>query len=155
MIKLGLMSKQYSKFEEYLFRYFGLGCRNVTKLYIHNDFDLDRFFGAIYDWHPIGNHNKYGNNYDYHKALWLMDGADLIENGFLLLKEDESISSPVAAIYYERYDDEEKLGYQLKARAEEIQCIVGHSYTPFGKAQEPAISDYADGVDTMKFLSTL
>jgi hypothetical protein len=140
---------------EDIFRYFGLGCRNVSKLYLHKDFDLDRFFGAVYDWHPIGDHSKYANNYDYHKALWLMDGADLVENGFLLLKEDKLLSSPVASLYYERFGDTEQLGYQLKALDQEIQCIVGHGHIPFGKAQQPRIADYADGVDTMKFLTEL
>lgn len=140
---------------EDIFRYFGLGCRNVSKLYIPEDFDLDRFFAAIYDWHPVVEHSKYGNNYDYHKALWLMDQADIIENGFLLLKEDDAISSPVASLYYERYDDREKLEYILKANRESIQCVVGKGFIDFGKAQQPAINDYADGMDTMRFLVEL
>jgi len=127
----------------------------VTKLYVPEEFDLNRFFQGVFHWQEVANHSKYRNNYDYHKALWLLDSADLLENGFLLLKEEETISSPVASVHYERYDDLEKLEYQLKAKRAEIQCIVGHGYVPFGRAQQPALDDYADGVDTMAFLSEL
>jgi hypothetical protein len=137
---------------EDLFRYFGLGCRNVTKLYVPRDFDLDRLFGAILPWAHIAHHNKWANNYDYHKAIWMMDRAPLIENGFVLLKEDAGLHSPLGSIYYERYDHRAQVNAALGERASQIQCIVEHGHVPFGQAQHPGVADYADGVDTMKFL---
>ncbi len=140
---------------EDIFSYFGLGCRNVAKLYIKEDFDLDRFFGSIIDYNPIVNHNKYANNYDYYKALWLMNQEDLLDNGFLLLRKSEAISSPVGTLYYERYTQEDNLLDKLSAQSEEIQCIVSKNDVPFGKSQKPELWDYADGVDTLEFLAGL
>jgi hypothetical protein len=137
---------------EDLFRYFGLGCRNVGKLYLPKDFDLDRVFKAIYPWERIGNHHKWANNYEYHKAIWLMDRVPLIENGFVLFKEDVGLHSPLGSIYYERYDDRSAIDALMLEQAEQIQCVVGHDHVPFGSAQCPGPHDYADGVDTMKFL---
>lgn len=140
---------------EDLFRYFGLGCRNVGKLYIPQDFDLDRVFKAIYPWERIGNHHKWANNYDYHKAIWLMDRVPLIENGFVLFREDVGLHSPLGSIYYERCDDRSAVEALLLEQNEQIQCVVGHGHVAFGSAQCPGPQDYADGVDTMKFLLTL
>ena len=142
-------------FGEDIFRYFGLGCRNVAKMFIPRDFDLDRFFEGIYAHHPVIQHNKYANNYDYHKAIWLLNEDEMLDNGFLLLREDENIGSPVGSLFYERYDSEEELENRLIDMAESIQCAVGHGGIPFGQAQKPAIDDYADNVDTMEFLSEL
>ncbi len=140
---------------EDVFRYFGLGCRNVSKLYVPRNFDLDRFFGAIYPWKDIVNHNKYGNNYDYNKAVWLLERVDLVENGFLLVREAEALASPVASVHIERYDDRATVLSELSSRREEIQCIVGHGHVPFGRSQYPAVDDYADGMDTMTFLKSI
>lgn len=138
-----------------VFDFFGLGCRNVTKLYIPKDFDLNRFFGAIFKFAEIIQHNKYANNYDYHKAIYLLNRDELIENGFLLLRENNDLFSPVGVLHYERYDNIEKVKSDLASMNESIQCIVGHDYVPFGKAQEPQINDFADGVNTMEFLQQL
>ncbi|MEO8067220.1 MAG: acyl-CoA reductase [Flavobacteriales bacterium] len=140
---------------EDVFRYFGLGCRSVSKLYVPQSFDLDRFFGAIFPWKEVVNHNKYGNNYDYNKAIWLLERVPMLENGFLILREAEALASPVASLYYERYDDREKVLAELHAEQEEIQCIVGHGHVPFGRSQHPGLDDYADGMDTMAFLAGL
>ena len=140
---------------EDLFRYFGLGCRNVSKLYVPRDFDLDRIFKSIYSWKEIGNHHKWANNYEYHKAIWLMDRVPLIENGFVLFREDSSLHSPLGSIYYERFDDLSTVEVDLATHKEQLQCIVGHGHVPFGSAQCPGPQDYADGVDTMKFLVEL
>lgn len=137
---------------EDLFRYFGLGCRNVSKLYLPNDFDLDRLFKAIFPWSHLAQHHKWANNYDYHKAIWLMDRVPLIENGFVLFKEDAGLHSPLGSVFYERFTDRSGMAAALDSRKEEIQCIVGHGYMTFGNAQCPGPQDYADGVDTMKFL---
>jgi len=140
---------------EDIFRYYGLGCRNVAKLYIPADFALDRYFMAIYPWSAIINHNKYGNNYDYTRALWLLDGVQFLENGFALVKEDLQLPSPVATVFYERYTDRAAVNVKLKELAASIQCVVGHGQVAFGTTQQPALSDYADGVDTLRFLLDL
>ncbi len=140
---------------EDVFRYFGLGCRNVSKVLLPEDFDLDRIFKAFFPFQNIIQHNKYANNYDHTRALWLLDGVTFLENGFVLLKEDRSLASPVGSLFYERYFDRKAVEEELIAHAEEIQCVVGHGKVPFGKAQLPAIDDYADGVDTMEFLIKL
>ncbi|MBZ0207922.1 MAG: acyl-CoA reductase [Flavobacteriales bacterium] len=140
---------------EDVFRYFGLGCRNVGKVFIPQDFDLDRLFGAIFSWKEIINHHKYANNYDYHKAVWMLDRAPIVENGFLIVKEDKALNSPVAALYYERYADASTVEARLREEKERLQCIVGHGHTPFGEAQYPGPGEYADNVDTMKFLLEL
>jgi hypothetical protein len=140
---------------EDVFRYFGLGCRNVSKVYVPQDFQLDRLFEALYPWHDIVNHNKYGNNYDYTRALWLLDGVTFLENGFLLVKEDEQLPSPVATLFYERYADRQVLNGKLAELKEQVQCVVSLRDVPFGHAQHPGLGDYADGVDTLRFLLEL
>ncbi|CAG5079862.1 acyl-CoA reductase [Parvicella tangerina] len=138
-----------------IFAYFGLGCRNVTKLYLPKGFDLDKVFGGLFHWQDVVNNKKYGNNYDYHKAIFLLEGYDVLENGFVLMKEDEALSSPIGTLYYEFYEDESALRDQLKSKEHEIQCIVSQRDIPFGDAQRPCLWDYADGVDTMEFLKRL
>lgn len=138
-----------------IFAYFGLGCRNVTKLYVPENYDLNLVFNAIYPFHPIINHNKYANNYDYNKAIWLLNKEDLLDNGFILFKKDESIASPTGTLFYEYYSDETALREILDRKAPEIQCVVSHSDIPFGKAQCPELTDFADGVDTLQFLYNL
>ncbi len=140
---------------EDVFRYFGLGCRNVSKLYLPEDFNVDRIFEGLFPYSEVVNHNKYGNNYDYTRAIWLLDQIPFLENGFVLLKEDTALASPVSAIFYERYSNAKELEQMLALERDSIQCIVGHRHVPFGKAQQPGLADYADGVDTMKFLMEL
>ncbi len=140
-----------------VFTHFGLGCRNVTKLYLPKGFDLDRLFKAFFPFKEIVNHNKYGNNYDYNKAVYLLNKIELIENGFLLLKEDEGLHSPVGVLFYEYYDKPTELAIKLGEQKDHIQCVVGSmdemECIPFGKAQHPELWDYADGVDTIEFLA--
>lgn len=138
-----------------IFDYFGLGCRNVTKLYLSKSFDLDRFFTAIFPFQEIVNHNKYANNYDYHKALWLLNRDELIENGFILVKEDSALVSPVGSIFIQRYENISEVNAELASKQNELQCVVGRNHLPFGKAQHPELNDYADGVDTIAFLLSL
>lgn len=138
-----------------IFTYFGMGCRNVSQLLIPKDFDLDLFFAAIVDFGDVVNHHKYANNYDYHKAIYLMNQEKLIENGFLLTKEDDCLFAPISVLLYHRYGDVSEVEVYIEKRKEEIQVIVGKNYTPFGKAQSPKLDDYADGVNTLEFLSEL
>lgn len=138
-----------------IFDYFGLGCRNVCHLLVPKDYDLNTFFGAIYPEHDIINHNKYANNYDYNKAVWLLNLEDLLDNEFLLLKEDNQLAAPTGSIFYTRYSHTDEVKAYIQEHDEQIQCVVGKDYLPFGKAQQPELWDYADGVDTMDFLSKL
>lgn len=144
---------------EDIFRYFGLGCRNVSKLFVPKNYNFDPFFKAIYKHHDIINYNKYQNNYDYNKAVYLMSLFKLQENGFLMLKEDESYSSPIATLFYEHYNSESELISKLNNDVDQIQCVVGNieleNIVSFGKTQSPSLSDYADGVDTLKFIIDL
>ena len=143
-----------------IFQYFGLGCRSVSKLYIPKNFNLDIIFEAIYDYKNVVDNNKYANNYDYNKAVYFMGNNKLLENGFLLLKEDESLASPVGVLNYEYYNSVDELEEKLRQQKDDLQCVVSSNNSPvdtldFGLAQRPALNDYADGVDTIKFLLKL
>ncbi len=143
---------------EDVFRYFGLGCRSVSKLFVPKNYDFDKLFKAVFDYGDIINYKKYQNNYDYNKAVYLMSEFDLLENGFLMLKEDTSYSSPIASLFYEYYDDVDSLQEKLLQDKDDIQCVVSNALengVPFGQTQQPSLTDYADGVDTLEFLSKL
>ncbi len=139
-----------------IFRYFGLGCRNVSKLFLPANYKFEDFFGAIFDFKDIIEYQKYENNYTYNKAVYLMSLFKLQENGFLMLKEDNSYSSPIATVFYEYYTDIEVLKSRLIHDKDKIQVIVSQIKLPnsvaFGKTQEPKLEEYADGIDTMEFL---
>lgn len=138
-----------------IFIHFGMGCRNVSKVFLPEAYDLNKVIGALYKYKEVVHHHKYGNNYDYHKALYLMNGDEILENGFMLFKEDESLHSPLSVLFYEYYSDEDQLRKKINSFSEEIQCVISQKDIPFGKAQKPELWDYADGVDTLKFLSSL
>ena len=141
-----------------IFRYYGLGCRNVTKIYVPGSYNFDILFRGILDFHWVDNNKKYANNYHYNKTLYLMANEKLLDNGFLILKEDKALSSPVGVLFYEYYDQIERLKDTIKpALLSEIQCIVSNkiislSTVVFGKAQSPELGDWADGVDVFNFL---
>ncbi|HZW62051.1 MAG TPA: acyl-CoA reductase [Flavobacteriaceae bacterium] len=139
-----------------IFRYYGLGCRNVSKLFVPEGYNFNAFFEAIYHWHPIINETKYANNYDYNKAVYLMSEFNLLENGFLMLKEDPSYSSPIASVFYEFYSTKDALKNKVAKDAEQIQCIVAKGFLEteiaFGETQKPKLWEYADNVDTLDFL---
>ncbi|RAV29970.1 acyl-CoA reductase [Sinomicrobium soli] len=141
---------------EDIFRYFGLGCRNVSKLFVPEHYDFDILFRAVYPYKDIIEIQKYANNYDYNKAVYLMSLFKLQDNGFLMLKEDESYASPIATLFYETYSDPRGLQEKLREDAEHIQCIVAEGFPdsgiPFGHTQKPGLKDYADEVDTVDFL---
>lgn len=142
-----------------IFRYFGLGCRNVSKIYIPEDYDFEPFFKGMFSWKEIIHNHKYINNYDYNKAVYLMDSFPLLDNEFMLLKEDKGFSSPISVVFYEKYTSKYAVKKMLEAEAENIQCLVTKAglpnEIPFGKAQNPKLWDYADGVDTVDFLLKL
>lgn len=138
-----------------IFTYFGLGCRNVSHVLVPENYDLDRFFGAIIDYGDVINHNKYANNYDYYKAIYLMNREKIVENGFLLTRESDELFAPIAVLHYQRYKDKKTVNEFIKANEEKIQVVIGKEHLPFGSAQSPSLNDYADGVDTMAFLTSL
>ncbi len=142
-----------------IFQYYGLGCRSVSKLFVPQNYNFDSFFEAIYPYHSIINEQKYANNYDYNKAVYLMSLYQLLENGFLMLKEDKGYGSPIATLFYEYYNDTESLKQRLATDTEKIQCVVAHNFTKgeiaFGETQKPQLWDYADEVDTLHFLLNL
>ncbi len=138
-----------------IFSYFGLGCRNVSKLFVPKDYSFDLFFDSIVGFSNVINHNKYKNNYDYNRTLLLMNKEPHVANEFMMLREDKRIVSPVAMMHYEYYYSEEQLKDNLKEQSENIQCISGSGFIPFGDTQSPSLSDYADKVDTLEFLQRL
>ncbi len=144
---------------EDIFRYFGLGCRNVSKLYVPVDYNFDSFFNAVLPWAYLMDHAKYANNYDYNKAVYLMSEFRLLDNGFLILKEDPGFGSPIATLFYEKYINKDALLKTLEANRENLQCVVSKDLmdneVSFGETQHPQLWDYADDVDTLAFLQKL
>ncbi len=150
-----------------IFSYFGLGCRNVSKIYVPAGYNFDTFFRSIESYKNVINHNKYHSNYVYNRTIYLMDGKKFTDNGFLAVINNTAPCSPIAVLNFEEYHDIKKLGKQLLEIKEQIQCIVASTNIqknlvnielPFvgaGETQSPALSDYADGVDVMEFLLEL
>ncbi|MEZ4853837.1 acyl-CoA reductase [Flavobacterium sp.] len=151
--------EQLTALGEDIFRYFGLGCRNVSKIFIPKNYDFTLFFEAIFTKGDVIHYEKYANNYDYNKAVFLMSNYKLLDNEFLILKEDTSYASPIASLYYEYYDSIDAILQKVNQEADNIQCIVSNdlqpNHIPFGKTQHPELWDYADGVDTIAFLNSL
>lgn len=148
-----------SRLSRDVFEYFGLGCRNVTKVYVPQDYDFSRFLRATEPYAALRNHHKYKNNYDYYLSIELLNRSGIISNDYLILKpEQERLSSPVGTLYYEEYTDRDKIGEGLLGRQDQIQTVVGRHaignlpLTPFGKTQSPGIFDYPDNVDLGHFL---
>ena len=140
------------------FRYFGLGCRNVSKLFVPAGYDITQVLDAWADFHEIINHYKYANNYDYQKSIMLLNKTEFLDAGYVLMTENEKLSSPIAVIHYAYYNSEDSLKGILVKDADKIQCIVGNhpfSKIPFGKAQSPNLDDYADQIDTLEFIFSL
>ncbi|NJB83350.1 acyl-CoA reductase [Wenyingzhuangia aestuarii] len=142
-----------------IFRYYGLGCRSISKLFVPKDYELDNLFKAVYKHRDIINYTKYANNYDYNKAVYLMSLFDMKENGFLMMKEDPSYASPIATLFYETYDDLESLKDKILTDSDKIQCVATNlnieNSVKLGQTQAPKLWNYADNVDTVKFLITL
>ena len=140
-------------------QYFGLGCRSTSKIFVPKGYDLNLIFGALYPYNSLMDSAKYANNYDYNKAVYLMSLFDLLDNGFFMLKEDTSYTSPVACLHYEFYEDVKTLEKKLTVDNDLIQCITSNQKTTghfaFGKAQQPQLWDYADGKNTLAFLNIL
>jgi hypothetical protein len=144
-----------------IFQYFGLGCRNVSKIYIPRHFSIEKLMLPLEKYKDVIFHNKYCNNYEYNKSIYLINRVKHFDNGFLLLKEDTSLASPLAVIHYQMYDNEQEVISDVYENNDKIQCIVSSQNiffkqsVLFGNAQYPALWDYADDIDTLKFLCTL
>jgi hypothetical protein len=135
-----------------IFSYFGLGCRNVSKIYLPGGYD---FHTMIRNWNrfsDIINHSKYANNYEYNMAVYLVNKEKFLDTGYMLLKESTELSSPVSVLYYEFYNSEEILSGEIDKLKEKIQCVTGNNYIPFGKVQFPKLWYYSDNIDTLDFL---
>ena len=144
-----------------IFDYFGLGCRNVSKVFVKNQGQLTDLLDALEPFSWVGNHHKYFNNYEYNKSIYLVNRTPHLDNGFLLLKESSDLVSPIGVLFYEIYSEAQELKTKLKELDSKIQCVVGNpamdlpGIIPFGQTQCPQPWDYADGVDTLQFLGTL
>ena len=134
--------------------YFGMGCRNVTKIYVPKEYDFIPMLSAFKKYDHFKDHNKYKNNYDYNLALHILNGKFYMSNESIILLEKPSIFSPISQLNYEFYTDKNEVAKSL-ASMDELQCAVGHDYLPFGQAQIPSLTDYADGIDTLNFLTKL
>ena len=143
-----------------IFQYFGLGCRNVSKIYFPEGYKLDTFFEGINKYSEVKNHHKYANNYDYARSIYLMNQEKFYENGFVSLIENKNFVSPMAVIYFEYYANISDIQLAFIENQDKIQCVVSNNgwfpgSIPFGTAQKPKVYDYADGTDTMDFLLKL
>lgn len=135
--------------------YFGLGCRNVSKLFIPSDFDIQRIFKALLQYAFVMQHHKYMNNYDYYRSIYLLNKEEFLENNFFIIKQNTQLHAPVSNLFYETYNDFNQIENYINTHKNEIQTIVGKNYTPFGAAQFPSITDFADGINTQEFLMAL
>jgi len=143
-----------------IFLYFGLGCRSISKLFLPEGYELDKIFKNSLKYKHIINHNKYANNYDYNRAIYMMNKIAFKDNGIMLMKEDIGYASPVSVVYYEYYSKLETVKKRLNGDNEMIQCVVlkeklVKNSINFGESQKPQLWDYADNIDTIEFLTNL
>ena len=147
--------KEITELGEDIFKYYGRGCRNVTHLCVPKGFNLELIFKGIYPFANVIQNKKYGNNYDYNKAIHLMNQEEILDNNFVLLKKTTSLHAPIAMLYYHEYNNKSDLDAFIEENKNEIQCIIGNGYLSFGSAQKPRLNDYADNIDTMQWLLNL
>ncbi len=144
-----------------IFQYFGLGCRNISKIYVPKGYTFDQWRDTVQSWQYLADHNKYKNNLEYNFAMYIINSIPHINFDNIILKEDQAIASRIGSLHYSYYDSNESLMAELNSSKEQIQCVVSQSpmagweHVPFGESQSPRLDQYADGVDTMDFLSTI
>ncbi len=144
---------------EDVFRYFGLGCRNISHLMIPEGFGMEKIFPLWEHWSNITDHHKYSNNYDYNKSIFLINRIKHLDNGFLLVREDSSLNSAVSVLNYSCYKITDDIPIYIEKEKDRIQCISSNinlginnpPIVPIGKAQMPELWDYADSIDTLQF----
>ncbi|MCE2816773.1 MAG: acyl-CoA reductase [Cryomorphaceae bacterium] len=135
-----------------IFRYFGRGCRSVTHLAVERGLDVQRLFASWMRWAHLASHARYGSNYDYHRALFMLNREPFLENNWVVLREHGTLKPPLSVLHYSQHDSAAQAESWLDAQADQLQTVVGRGRTPFGQSQFPALWDYADGVDTPAFL---
>lgn len=151
-------TEQLEALADDIFLYFGLGCRNVSKVYVPENYKFDKLFEAIYKYKELSNHNKFANNYDYNRAIYLLNKDNFLENNFFIIKEDFGIASPISVLHYERYEKIEHVQKILQSQKDKLQCVVSNKSdifdetVQFGKAQFPELNDYEDGINIIEFL---
>jgi hypothetical protein len=154
-------AEDLGKFSSDVSSYFGLGCRNVSKVYLPKDYKRELLMDHLLKDSEMIHHNKYKNNYDYNFAIYLLNKDEFLTNNKIILRKDKAIASRIACLHYEEYSDLNLLEKQLQEQKDEIQCVVsnaeveGLELIPLGSAQQPNLSDYADGVDTIQFLLSI
>jgi hypothetical protein len=153
-------TEQFIELGKDVFSYFGLGCRNVSKVFVPEGYSFTPLLDSWPGYSNIGNHHKYANNYDYQKSILLVNGVTFLDNGFVLVTENSALVSPISVLFFETYKNQDDLHEKINSQKEKIQCIVSANgwypeSVPFGKAQYPEVWDYADNVDTLKFLNNL
>ena len=147
-------NKELEKLADDVYLYFGLGCRNVTKIYVPYEYDFIPLLEAFRKYNYLADHHKYKNNYDYNLAVNLLNKKYYMTNDSILLIEHTALFSPISQLNYEFYSSETTLASSVAGNTD-LQCIIGENQTPFGSAQCPSITDYADNIDTLKFLTSL
>ena len=151
--------EQLEALGEDIFRFYGLGCRNVSKVLIPSDYDQDKLIGALYPFRWVLENHKYANAYTYQRALLLVDQQPFTDNGFCVFRESTLLHSPVSVLHIDRYKDLQDLHDRILFHRNDLQCLVGSAGLPeaisFGSTQNPGLSDYADRIDTMDFLARL
>jgi len=143
-----------------IFDYYGLGCRNVSKLYVPKDYNFNLLYESIFSFAEIIQNKKYGNNHEYNRAIYLLNQDKFLDNNFLIIKESDSLHSPIGVLFYEQYQNFGEVSTKLKSIEEQLQCVVSGKELPvktisFGKTQEPAIFDFSDNINTLQFLNNL
>ena len=139
-----------------IFNYFGMGCRSVSKIFVPKNYNFDLLFESLFEFKEVIKNNRYANNYDYNKAVYLMSEKKFTENGFLILKKDKNLGSPIACLFYDTYNSIKEIEKYIDNNSEYLQCIVSNfklsNSIPLGSSQKPKIYDYADKIDTLNFL---
>lgn len=148
-------TEELQKLSHDVFLYFGLGCRNISKIYVPENYDFHKLFNAVAVYDELIHHNKYKNNHDYHHAIFLLNNEKFLTNNFLIVRPNQSLSTPVSVLHYSYYKSNDELEYELALHKDEIQCRVGAGGLPFGMSQQPLPWEYPDGRDTMEFLLNL
>lgn len=156
IVEEGMTEEELKGLAKDIFLYFGRGCRSVTHLFLPEGWDEQQLFESWFDWGHLAQHARYGANYDYHRALFLLNKESFLENNFAILREHSELKPPVGVIHFSRYEDRQALETQLVEQAQAIQVVVGRDRAvPFGQSQHPELWDYADGVDTLAFCNNL
>lgn len=135
-----------------IFDYFGLGCRNVSKIFVPKNYDVTILKNGLEAHRTLMQHTSYMNNLDYQRTIYLMNQIPLVDIDFINIVENKSLHSPISCLHLERYDTVDEVNNFIIDEQKNIQCIIGKDYIPFGKSQQPSLSDYADNIDTMQFI---